>query len=103
MLFVCSQVCVCEQASATQTIPYARLLESLDLPSVRVMEDLIIDGIYANVFSGRLDQKSQMLEIESAIGRDMRPGELEAVIAKLQDWCVWSVPIVVVCLSSVAG
>lgn len=37
------------------------------------LEDLLIDGTYAGVFSARLDQRLSRLELVSGIGRDVRP------------------------------
>lgn len=54
-------------------ISYETLLSALDLPSIPALEDLLIEGIYASIFSGRLDQKEARVEIVSSIGRDVRP------------------------------
>lgn len=55
-----------------QVISYATLLSTLDLPSVPVLEDLLIDAFYSGVLSGRLDQKQARLEVMSSLGRDVR-------------------------------
>lgn len=56
-----------------QIIPYATLLATLDLPSIPVLEDLLIEAFCSNIMSGRLDQKEARLEISSGLGRDVRP------------------------------
>lgn len=56
------------------------------MPSVRELEDLIIDAIYLDVLRGKLDQKESQLEIEYTMGRDLAPGKLESVLAALQSW-----------------
>jgi COP9 signalosome complex subunit 7 len=45
------------------------LLQQLDIPNVRELEDLIIECIYQGVVKGKLDQKQKQLEIDFAIGR----------------------------------
>jgi len=54
--------------------------------NVRELEDLIIDCIYQGIIKGRLDQKSKQLQVDFAIGRDLRPGQLETMIATLLNW-----------------
>ena len=67
-------------------LPYADLLRVLRLPTIRALEDLIIDGIYADLLRGRLDQKLQQFEVEYAAGRDLAPGRLDNILGALQDW-----------------
>lgn len=56
------------------------------MPTIRDLEDLIIDAIYLDILRGKLDQKEQQLEIEYTMGRDLEPGKAEAVLAALQTW-----------------
>jgi COP9 signalosome complex subunit 7 len=58
------------------------------MPTIRDLEDLIIDAIYLDILRGKLDQKEQQLEIEYTMGRDLEPGKAEAVLAALKTWCV---------------
>jgi COP9 signalosome complex subunit 7 len=60
------------------------------MPTVRELEDLIIDAIYLDILRGRLDQKQEQLEVEYTMGRDLAPGAVDAVLAALRDWCVLS-------------
>jgi len=71
---------------AQQILPYADLLKALDMPTIRELEDLIIDAIYLDILRGKLDQKEQQLEVEYTMGRDLEPGKLEEVLAALQNW-----------------
>lgn len=70
----------------TQILPYADLLKALDMPTIRELEDLIIDAIYLDILRGKLDQKEQQLEVEYTMGRDLEPGKLEEVLAALHNW-----------------
>lgn len=90
--------CVCFLASGSclvgwtylllQILPYELLLRSLQVPTIRELEDLIIDGIYADLMRGKLDQKEQQFEVEYTIGRDLGPGKIQALLASLHDWSV---------------
>lgn len=64
------------------------LLQSLEMPTIRELEDLIIDGIYLDLIRGKLDHKAQQFEVEYAIGRDLEPGMIEELLGALKDWCV---------------
>lgn len=74
-------------ATQSKCIPYARLLEELNVNNVRDLEDLIIEAIYADIVNGKLDQKNSLLEVDNAIGRDIKPGDIDVVVNCLQDWC----------------
>lgn len=58
------------------------------MPTIRELEDLIIDAIYLDILRGKLDQKEQQFEVEDTMGRDLEPGEIENVLSALQNWCV---------------
>ncbi|KDN50391.1 hypothetical protein K437DRAFT_244947 [Tilletiaria anomala UBC 951] len=69
------------------TLKYDDLLAALDLPDMRALEDLIIEGIYAGIVSGRLDEKSQIFQVEGCLGRDVRgKPELENLVKELERW-----------------
>ncbi|KAF7974945.1 hypothetical protein HWV62_44161 [Athelia sp. TMB] len=67
-------------------LPYADLLQALDMPTIRDLEDLIIDAIYLDILRGKLDQKEQQLEVEYTMGRDLEPGKVEDLLAALRSW-----------------
>lgn len=56
-----------------QVIPYSVLLEALSLPSVPVLEDLLIEAIYQGLLGARLDQREAQVEVTNSLGRDVRP------------------------------
>uniref|UniRef100_A0A1L8DW43 Putative cop9 signalosome complex subunit 7 n=1 Tax=Nyssomyia neivai TaxID=330878 RepID=A0A1L8DW43_9DIPT len=74
-------------AIQNKCIPYATLLIELDISNVRDLEDLIIEAIYADIIHGKLDQKNSQLEVDYAIGRDIRPGDINQIVDTLQEWC----------------
>jgi len=80
------QLSIVSLANETRILPYPRLLSVLDLPTVRSLEDLIIDAIYSGIVSGKLDQKFSQFEVHSTMGRDLRPGQFEELLVALRDW-----------------
>ncbi|XP_074857623.1 COP9 signalosome complex subunit 7a [Carettochelys insculpta] len=75
-------------AAKVKCIPYAVLLEQLQLKNVRQLEDLVIEAVYADVLRGSLDQRNQRLEVDYSIGRDIRREELSTITRTLQEWCL---------------
>jgi len=67
-------------------LSYSDLLKALDMPSIRELEDLIIDAIYLDVLRGKLDQSKELFEVEYTMGRDLEPGGLENILVALQNW-----------------
>lgn len=74
-------------ATKSKCIPYNTLLIELDIRNVRDLEDLIIEAIYADIIHGKLDQKNSQLEVDYAIGRDIRSDDINIIVNCLQDWC----------------
>ena len=56
------------------------------MPTIRDLEDLIIDAIYLDIVRGKLDQRAQQFEVEYTMGRDLEPGKLEQLLVALQNW-----------------
>ena len=56
------------------------------MPTIRELEDLIIDAIYLDIVRGKLDQREQQFEVEYTMGRDLEPGKLEQLLVSLQTW-----------------
>ncbi|XP_060527718.1 COP9 signalosome complex subunit 7b isoform X2 [Cylas formicarius] len=73
-------------ATKSKCIPYDSLLKELEIKNVRDLEDLIIEAIYADIIHGKLDQKNSQLEVDYAIGRDIRPEDINVIVNCLQDW-----------------
>ena len=53
---------------------------------MRELEDLIIDCIYNELLSGKLDQLNEQFHVVSVYGRDLRQSDIEGVLAKLEAW-----------------
>lgn len=41
----------------------------------------------ADIIHGKLDQKNKQLEVDYAIGRDIRPEDICKISSTLQEWC----------------
>lgn len=63
------------------------LMKSLDLPTTRALEDLVIDANYSSLVKAKLNTRSQLVYIESTSGRDLDPeGSLIELIGALKSW-----------------
>ncbi|KAJ3292564.1 hypothetical protein HK104_005197 [Borealophlyctis nickersoniae] len=69
-----------------RTLHYEILQGYLDISNVRELEDLLIDAIYQDVIKGKLDQKKKAVEVEYAMGRDLRPEQSEKIMSMLAAW-----------------
>lgn len=47
----------------------------------------IIWDLFLDIIHGKLDQKNSQLEVDYAIGRDIRPADVGIIISTLQEWC----------------
>ncbi|KAK9722099.1 hypothetical protein K7432_002946 [Basidiobolus ranarum] len=73
-------------ASEKHVLEYSNLLHYLDISNVRELEDLMIDAMYKGLIKAKLDQKKSQVEIEYTIGRDLRPGQLDQMLKRLNSW-----------------
>ncbi len=87
-LALCASNSLMLSPESLQILPYDRLLSVLEMPTIRELEDLIIDAIYLDIVRGKLDQREQQFEVEYTMGRDLEPGKLEKLLVSLQNWCV---------------
>ena len=78
---------VATMAERAQTLRYDDLMAALEVPTVRELEDLLINEcIGPGLTRGKLDQRRACFEVHHAIGRDLRPGQLPELIATLDAW-----------------
>jgi len=80
------QLTVVSLAAETRVIPYSKLLAELGLSSTRECEDLIIDALYKGILTGKLDSGTKQFAVESAIGRDIKPQDLDNLLSVLARW-----------------
>lgn len=76
--------------SRTQVLPYKTLLQALELPDVRSLEDFIIQGcIYPGLIKCKFDQKAQCLHVQDVYSRDVRPERIAELSYSLEDMCAF--------------
>ncbi|KAF2006704.1 hypothetical protein P154DRAFT_517737 [Amniculicola lignicola CBS 123094] len=69
------------------TLTYAALQSSLDLPTVRALEELLTTAIYSGLLTATLDPAHSLVNVTSiAPLRDLAPGSLPSLQATLQIW-----------------
>jgi COP9 signalosome complex subunit 7 len=69
-----------------QALPYDRLQTELQLPTIRELEDLIIDVIYAGLLGGKMHHHEKVLHVDWAAGRDLTMQDLEETRKGLENW-----------------
>nr|XP_031860504.1 uncharacterized protein CI109_004115 [Kwoniella shandongensis]KAA5527576.1 hypothetical protein CI109_004115 [Kwoniella shandongensis] len=70
-----------------RSLRYDQLLHALRLDSIRQLEDLIIDVIYAGSLGGKMHHHEKVLHIDWVAGRDLEDADLVKVQAGLENWC----------------
>jgi len=80
------QLTIVTLAARQKVIPYSTLLAELEVGNLRELEDLIIECLYQGLVSGKLDQKAKQLEVDTSMGRDLKPGQLDTITQTLQLW-----------------
>lgn len=69
------------------SLSYARLMQSLALPTQRALEDLVIAAVYAGLLAAQLDPARQVVQVSSVAPlRDVAPGAVPDMIAALRAW-----------------
>jgi COP9 signalosome complex subunit 7 len=55
-------------------------MTELNLPSAHDVESLIISSVYHGILSAKLNSEKQHVVVESTLGRDVRPHEIDAMV-----------------------
>jgi COP9 signalosome complex subunit 7 len=71
---------------SSQSLPYDQLQTELQLPTIRELEDLIIDAIYAGLLGGKMHHHEKVLHVDWAAGRDLTMQDLEETRKGLENW-----------------
>ena len=77
------QLSIITMAMKNKILTYKELQSKLGLADVRTLEDLIIDTIYKGLITAKMNQKDQILRVQSFAGRDVKPEELPNLINQL--------------------
>ncbi|KAK1921998.1 hypothetical protein DB88DRAFT_496830 [Papiliotrema laurentii] len=74
-------------ALGSRSLHYDKLLSTLDVQSIRALEDVIIDTIYAGLLKGKMHHHERVLHIDWVAGRDVREDDLARIHSGLENWC----------------
>lgn len=81
------QLTLLSLSTSHDTLTYSYLLAALALPTIRVLEDLVISCIYAGLLNAKLDTLSKRVDVSSVAPlRDLRPNSVPQIVAVLDDW-----------------
>mmetsp|Transcript_66232 Transcript_66232/g.197070 ORF Transcript_66232/g.197070 Transcript_66232/m.197070 type:complete len:267 (-) Transcript_66232:80-880(-) len=73
-------------ATRKKHIKFSELQAALDITGQRELEDLIIEAVYQNLITGKMDQESSCLIVESCACRDCRDQDIDYIIDTLSSW-----------------
>jgi COP9 signalosome complex subunit 7 len=79
-------ISIVDMAKRSKILNYDNLMRELDISNLRELEDLIIDCIYNELLSGKLDQLNQQFHVVHTYGRDLRESDIDGMLQKLADW-----------------
>ena len=85
-IFKLKQLSIASLAEKNRNITYELLQNKIDINNIRLLEDLIIDTIYAGLIKGKLNQRNQILRIIDTVRRDVNLNQLGDVITYLKTW-----------------
>jgi COP9 signalosome complex subunit 7 len=71
-----------------QSISYVTASSELGITSIRELEDLIIDVMYAGLLGGKMHHDEKVLHVDWVNGRDVNPASLPDLANALQNWYV---------------
>ncbi|KAJ2872700.1 COP9 signalosome complex subunit 7b, partial [Coemansia asiatica] len=80
------QLTLVSLAVDSKVISYENLMKELEFNSEQQVEDMVIDAIYKNLLSAKLDQQRQLIEVDYVVGRDVRKGDLQKIHSMLSEW-----------------
>jgi len=84
------QLSIVDFAAKNKVLSYKQLMNDLEISNVRELEDLIIDCVYMGLMQGKLDQRKSAFEVQSVMGRDLGPTEVDDMMSTLATWMVSS-------------
>jgi len=80
------QLTLVSVAQDNRVLPYSTILQSLGLQNERQVEELLIASLYKGILQGKLDSAKHQFKVESTIGRDVRPQDIDQMFKILQAW-----------------
>jgi len=80
------QLTLVSVARDNRVLPYSTILQALGLQNERQVEELLIASLYKGILQGKLDSAKHQFKVESTIGRDVRPQDIDQMFKILQAW-----------------
>jgi len=73
-------------ATKSKVLKFGDLQASLDVPTEREVEEIIIESMYQDLVVGKMDQENRCLLVESCACRDCREDDVDFIIDTLSAW-----------------
>lgn len=81
------QLTIVSLAAKHKVLPYSELMEQLEIPNVRQLEDLLItECFYQDLINGKLDQCQRCLIVNNCVSRDVRREDVQGLMSQLSAW-----------------
>eukprot|EP00803_Ostreobium_quekettii_P009641 evm.model.scf_1199.1 EVM.evm.TU.scf_1199.1 scf_1199:29360-36037(+) len=81
------QLTIVSLAAKHKVLPYSELMQELEIPNVRQLEDLLItDCFYQDLINGKLDQSKRCLIVNSGVSRDVKREDVQGLMGQLASW-----------------
>ncbi|XAO24336.1 hypothetical protein I312_103134 [Cryptococcus bacillisporus CA1280] len=81
------QLTLLSLASQHRSLRYQDVSQTLQLQTLRQVEDIVIDTIYAGLLTGKLHHDKKVFHIDWVAGRDVRQEDLVIIQKSLENWC----------------
>ncbi|AAW45331.2 conserved hypothetical protein [Cryptococcus deneoformans JEC21] len=81
------QLTLISLASQHRSLRYQDITQTLQLKTLRQVEDIVIDTIYAGLLNGKLHHDKKVFHIDWVAGRDVREEDLAVIQKSLENWC----------------
>lgn len=80
------QLTIVSLASKNRALSYDQLSSTLQISTVRDLEDLVIESVYLGLVSGKLNQAQKVFEVAEVSGRDVRLEDISQMLSTLTAW-----------------
>lgn len=70
----------------TRQLPFDQISKQIDIPQLTELEAFIVQAIYDNVISGKIDSLNRQLIVDRVIAREPSIDDLSRIHHTLQDW-----------------
>mmetsp|Transcript_34749 Transcript_34749/g.61147 ORF Transcript_34749/g.61147 Transcript_34749/m.61147 type:complete len:238 (+) Transcript_34749:90-803(+) len=75
-------------AAQEHVLSFEMLQQQLHVLTVRELENMVIDSVYAGLLEAKIDHRSKSVQVMSAFGRDLPSEKVPDLLAKLKSFAV---------------